>query len=327
MANLRKDTIALRYADYKYQNAGNITKPITLAIRLAEALPLYTLPPKLIDDTLVVFNLGPGNPGSGSISADNVYNTSLTQDELPVVIEDVIGNGIRYTEYTDILEMVDNGISTDDICRLYNISTDDLSLLITNRNANTYENKILPNRYIFITKVRSVLTLSKALLYYDTLYKDIIIIPNTENYDPLVLGGRTMDMQGYVVSFYSVSTNNGAISTIAITEETKYTIPKIKSNINAGVSVNLIPGYFLRFGNIDTQVELQFSSGYNILRREGTPAVVINLGKVSDIFEESGTLPLYSLQQHSPSRFGVYPIGVLPTSDIQDRNLYILLNM
>ena len=220
MANLRKDTIALRYADYKYQNTGNITKPITLAIRLAEALPLYSLPPKLIEDTLMVFNLGAGNPGSGSLGADNVYNTQLTQDELPIVIEDVIGNGLRYVEYVDILDMVDSGVSEVDICRLYNLTAVDLALLVSNRDATTYENKLVPNRYIFITKVRSVLTSSKALLYYDILYKDIIIIPDTENYDPLVLGGRTMDAQGYVVSFYSTSNNNGSMSTINISEDT-----------------------------------------------------------------------------------------------------------
>lgn len=184
----------------------------------------------------------------------------------------------------------------------------------------------IANRFVLVTKIQATVSKASNKIYYDRLCKDLIIIPDISLFNSFSTDGKVIDISGYRVG----SLNQSEITTfkphLPVNNESRFELPVGKNKISNVVSYNLIPGIFMRHGNKDIQIEQQLQYGFNHYRTEGTPIVMVNLGKVTNLFDTSAEqqLPLQMIYQESPGHFSVFGLGVSKTNNY---DLYIMLQI
>lgn len=173
------------------------------------------------------------------------------------------------------------------------------------------------DRFIGLATVQSPLTYNKANLYYDTKYKDILIIPNIEFYS-LVKNGN-YDVRAYRLGSRTVLNSKVAIGTLGMEEANRVQLPEAKANTGMKCYLTTIPGFHSESFIDTTRFEEQVNS-FNLLHSDRSLMPILNLGTGSSIFTGTTSLPVFLLHQMSFRDYGLESVGILDTAKL---NLYV----
>lgn len=236
------------------------------------------------------------------------------KDTLPIVCvnDDVLNEHIIYTEQAPIKSDIDK----------INILGD-----------KEYFEAHNEERFIFISYAMSKTTMIGCDLYYDKLFKDIIVIPDTRNILPADISKKSINnIIGYRVG--SGLDLNDIVSehTLGVNIENAMELPITKSNILTTMhmvdmvgleqqSYNKNALYYESFVN-----KLNSNINFGVNRNNSALACCLELGTVNDLFSEfkqSDVLPIYWIIQNTLQSFTLRYIG---DTHPKNNKLYLILD-
>lgn len=181
---------------------------------------------------------------------------------------------------------------------------------------SSYDNPVnLQKRYTFITVVTSVITLTSVYLYYDNVFKDILVLPDIESFisskDNILV-----NLSVYRIGSKGPLNERKVYSQLGLEPDRIYPLP----NFNKIESSNLVISIPGTYSPIESnQLLVESLSGIKKIQSYS----FINLGKYSSILSSENTLPLYMLGNFKYGELGLDYLGV---TSLANNNLYIPLN-
>lgn len=184
------------------------------------------------------------------------------------------------------------------------------SATVTVANEETFLNE--NGRFTFITKVTSYLTDATVELYYDSKYKDIIIIPDTTYYK-FFANTELVTVNGYRVGTGEELSVNQVKTDLSLpVHETngRVLLPEAKENIKAEVLLAAVPGLqSADFTQDANSYEEMLDDVINLKRYHRQLTNYIALGAYEDVFNGTDSIPLYVVMQNSPRNFRYKYLG------------------
>lgn len=176
------------------------------------------------------------------------------------------------------------------------------------------------DRFIGISTVQSSLTYNKINMYYDTKYKDIIILPDLSYYT--VTNNGNYDVRAYRLGNRNVLTSKVGTGTLGIEESNRVHLPEAQAVSNMQCILTSIPG-FHSDSVLDTpRLEELIANKINILHTDRSLITFIKLGLGSDLFKTNNPIHVYLMSQITFRDFGIESIGL---QDVSNKNLYLAL--
>lgn len=174
------------------------------------------------------------------------------------------------------------------------------------------------NRFIGIATVTSPLTYNKVNLYYDTKWKDIIVVPNLDFYS-LVNNGN-YDVRAYRVGNNNSLTGKSGMYMLGTEEANRVQLPEAQAVTKTNCLLTSLPGFHSSSFLDTTRFEELVDNKINILHSDRSLTTFINLGAGSGLFKSAGTLPVYLLSQTTFRDYGIESVGL---QNISKLNLYL----
>lgn len=187
---------------------------------------------------------------------------------------------------------------------------------------NKQGNLVNGDRFILLTEINSSMTFSKARLYYDKKYQDIIVVPDLESLGTTsVTEGQSYVVDGYVIgAMGAIDSTSDAI--VNVKEEVEYRLSDTKSNIQS--STIFIETRGVGYGaRRDMRIYKETSKGIKYFNKNTSVTALIKLGKAKDIFVNPPQLPLYHFYQSSIKEYSGKYLGVVDTADT---DIYVPIN-
>lgn len=180
---------------------------------------------------------------------------------------------------------------------------------------NESEEKVLVERYIFISTIVSPITGNQMSLYYDKEFKDIILIPNLETIDEgnIVGGAVEFKLKGFAVTVNQSVDHDNEISKYPYTLENNVQLPEANENIVTTTSTCILKGA----GGYDNDNGVsRYVSGieYDSILPVRTPYTnIVKLGAITNFLTATVRLPTYLVYQTSKDRHAISRLGMVDT--------------
>ena len=191
-------------------------------------------------------------------------------------------------------------------------------------DANT---KLPEDRFIFINEITSYLSTSTVVLYYDKLYKDILIVPSL-SFVKNALKNNIYEVKCYAIG--NLTTNGNDMSSVYpntnIIEKDRISLPETKSNVNLEYYLASVPGLAAPDVGPDANTyEEMLNDAVNLKRYYKQMMSFIKLGTYKDLFKEPNmqNIPLVLLRNSGIRIFAYGNIG--NNKPLEDQNIYISL--
>ena len=167
---------------------------------------------------------------------------------------------------------------------------------------------------------------SKVDLYYDSKFKDILIVPSTESFGINADVDIYANAPAFVIEGYRVGSgikHDGYLiqNDMSATNENEMSqLPECKRLASLGSSLLLLPGFDST--SLYSGVEVMKDGITNFTRGRVLPQQYIKIGNADDLVANGGDkLPTYGLIQYAPGKNGLTYIGRKNLTE-----LYIPLN-
>lgn len=182
------------------------------------------------------------------------------------------------------------------------------------------------NRFIFISKNMSYINSSSVCLYYDTKYKDIIVLPDL-SYTKLIKTVFTHKVFGHRVgSGREVSFKHNYNIVLSVEDNNnRVLLPETNTNLNTETKMVSFPGMqYPDFGPDCDSFEEMLDDAINLKRYHRQLTNLISLGEASKVFKSLDKLPIYIIIQESARTFKYVYLGNVPIDP--STKLYLPLN-
>lgn len=160
-------------------------------------------------------------------------------------------------------------------------------------------------RFTYMGYGTSVITNSDVRIYYDALYKDVIVLPSTELLivDEGLQNGKTYTIKGYALGSTNNTVSNDMFNTIDSKRvEDDSVLPAMNPNLPNIVShVLSLPGVGYD-NNSNGHMLGRMITGETYLERNGTDkSMLLELGTVSEVLADvNEAIPCYTVMQYTP---------------------------
>jgi len=177
---------------------------------------------------------------------------------------------------------------------------------------NTLVDKEDPNRYVYICTTLSAVTKAVVRLYYDAMFKDIIVVPNTETLgtDSATDMNRNQnyDLRGYVISGGDDIKHGNFSGTIK--KDFQFDLPVPNSDISATHNAVILNGIAPTMGGRLMAYDIDDQGKYSLRDNRRLPVGLLDLGTVNDIFGTAVSLPIYNVFQGTTDMYKMKYLGI-----------------
>lgn len=182
-----------------------------------------------------------------------------------------------------------------------------------------------PDRFVLIGLVKGPIYKNRLRLYYDSMFKDIIVIPDISFADPQGALHRNAkwDIEGYRIGGGKKLDNDAKVNTKVTLNENDagVKLPVTKSNVALTTSLHTFGG--AEFGDPSLQPGIRVKVGDDTVYSRMIPQTAINFGKGSELFEDSDVkIPVYVPYQ---GKINDYRLSYIDATDVKDLALFAIL--
>jgi len=229
---------------------------------------------------------------------------------------------ITITQKVPFLVIPDITVTENTVVSITTTAPTDTSTIVNTLVDTKYTNDNGVDRFTYITTATSPITYAKNRLYFDALYSDIIIIPDTIFFgsadadDPM--NNKTLDVTGTVVGIGDFTGRERASLKISMNENTTKIKEPVKTNIDNTMHILNLLG--VSNGKSPGNHGKMFNGGNDYLEKDPfKPLGVIDLGDVTNLLDTTGKplLPANYIYQISEDTYEHRTAGNVRLSNIK----------
>ena len=192
------------------------------------------------------------------------------------------------------------------------IITDNLVESVTGINTYGYGivDKDVADRYTFLTAVKSPISLTTAVVFYDNLDKEIFVVPDLSYMDSTIYNGARFHVDGYGIGVNSDIPNYTYTEGIPYDYD-NYPIELGTPNTATKLDIIKLRGFNTSAGS-KKSASVQISTGSNPLTVWGSdnlPTYVLDLGVTANVVPNS-KIPTHGIYQRTTSNYGIAYAGL-----------------
>jgi len=174
------------------------------------------------------------------------------------------------------------------------------------------------NRYVYMTTTASHISGMKVSLYYDSMFKDIIVIPSIDGLESNISNDNNYKITGYRVGSTGNNTSIEYLGSISNDPVDQFKLPNVPAAIPTTQVTLTLPG--IAGVGSDRRIRKDIG-GVAVYDNRNTPIGMVKIGLPVDVFGIDAPLPIFNVYQATTIYYGIKYVGVK-----QAENLYIPLD-
>lgn len=164
-------------------------------------------------------------------------------------------------------------------------------------------------RFDLLTVAKSPITGNRAVFFYDKLFEDIIVLPNTDFLDVIPTGFK-VQLRGFRIGSGMQLDKKQPHQVLSNVEKYCCKLPATKTNIAVKSHLVMVPGmvpeHIVRNDLVERKIDNDNTLCYTVVQ----PSVIVDLGNAASVFNTApASLPLYLLAQHSLREYNLLYIN------------------
>lgn len=186
-------------------------------------------------------------------------------------------------------------------------------------------------RFELSCTVESPINSNRVSFYYDTLYNDVIIVPNTDYASCLPPTSKHEIITYELATGSNVNKVNDTFPTYPVVENNRHKFPKMGKLTNAKSLLLSIPGIMAVSTTQDANTfEEMINDSINLKRSQRVMLNVVELGTLKEVFPDVNgfSIPLYQYYPFAPCHYRIRPLVVVnPNNKQLYDNMKVYVNM